>query len=58
MTPKQMVSLLEKKLSKEEFFRLFELMDGDPPAGPLWEVLAEQAEKLCPEEFACEPQKV
>jgi len=47
-----MVDLLQKKLTKDEFFKLYVLMDSDPPAGPFYCAIANQAVELCPEEFS------
>lgn len=46
------VDVLESKLTKDEFFALYVLMDSDPPAGPFYCAIADQAVKLCPEEFS------
>lgn len=48
---RQMVDLLASKLTKEEFYELFEIMDGDGPAGQLWQNIAEKAEEFFPDKF-------
>lgn len=51
MTPyKEMATLLESKLSKEDFLRLQELMDGDEH-DHLWEAITDRAIVLAPELF-------
>lgn len=47
-----MVKVLSEKLTKEELFQLFCLIDGDGPAGPFWEGLAEKSEEYFPEQFS------
>ncbi len=48
---KTMVDLLAEKLSKEEFLTLYEIIDGDPPAGPFWDAIGAKAMELAPAEF-------
>lgn len=51
MTIKKMVSILAKKLTEDEFLALQDLMDADPPAGPFWEAVTDQARKMRPDLF-------
>jgi hypothetical protein len=51
MTVKQLVKILSKKLTKKEFIALSNMMDADPPAGPLWEAVQEEHEMIAPEDF-------
>jgi hypothetical protein len=46
-----MVNTLAGKLTKEEFFDLYVLIDGDPPGGPFFGAMGDKAVELCPEEF-------
>lgn len=46
-----MVQTLRAKLTREEFLALYELMDADPPAGPLWEAMGDAAQEMAPELF-------
>lgn len=55
--PKQMVKILSEKLTREEFYQLFCLIDGDGLAGPFWERVAEKAEEFFPNEFNMVPEK-
>lgn len=48
----KMVTILESKLTKQEFYDLFDLMDADPPAGPFYCAVADKAVELCPEFFS------
>lgn len=47
----KLVKYLASKISKKALVELFILTDSDPPAGPLWEALAEKAKEIKPELF-------
>jgi len=47
-----MVGVLQKKLTKEEFWRFYLLMDSDSPAGQFYCAVADKAIELCPEHFS------
>lgn len=49
LCPHFMVELLASKLTKDEFNQLADMIDGDPPAGPLWEAVQDKNSKLSPE---------
>ena len=51
MEIQEMVDLLSSKLTKEEFLILQEMIDSDPPAGPLWEAMTDRAIELDPSNF-------
>lgn len=51
ITEVAMVVVLRSKLTREEFLALYELMDADPPAGPLWEAMGDAAQQMAPELF-------
>ena len=51
ITETAMVQTLRAKLTREEFLALYELMDADPPAGPLWEAMGDAAQEMAPELF-------
>jgi len=46
-----LVKVLKVKLTPDEQFELFRLVDADPPSGPLYDQLAQMAMKARPEEF-------
>lgn len=50
-TPEQMVEVLARKLTREEFCDLYLLLDGDGPAGPFWEAMGDQAQHFAPNMF-------
>lgn len=54
---KEMAALLRQKLTKEEFLELYEILDGDPPAGPFYCVMGDVAVTLAPEEFVSDIHK-
>lgn len=47
-----MIRTLAVRLTKKEFFILYELMDGDPPAGPFYCAVADKAVEMFPKKFA------
>jgi len=50
-TPKSMVRILTKKLTKKEFLALQEIIDGSPSDGPFYTLMVGEAAKLDPDSF-------
>ena len=53
ISEEQMVKILAEKLTQEEFFQLFLLIDGDGQAGPFWGIVADKAKEFFPVQFDC-----
>lgn len=49
---KAMMKVLESKLSSDELYQLFDMIDSDPPGGPFYAALGDKVVALFPEKFA------
>ena len=51
MDVQQFAAHLATKLTSDEMYQLFDLVDSDPPGGDFWEALGDQAKKARPDKF-------